>query len=158
MPEQRARKYHQDRVAETLRDEISTMIQGELSDPRIGSAHVTEVVLNAGGKSARVYVANDGPPEDEEPMLEALASTLIEPVASPFDVVICEQTLPGIPGLTVLAGLRSRQRATPFILVTDQAAVRERAGRLGAAVVEHLDVQAIRAAVRRAAEVRPAND
>ena len=56
MPEQRARKYHQDRVAETLRDEISTMIQGELSDPRIGSAHVTEVVLNAGGKSARVYV------------------------------------------------------------------------------------------------------
>jgi ribosome-binding factor A len=50
------------------------MIQGELSDPRIGSAHVTEVVLNVGGKSARVYVANDGPAEDEEPMLEALAS------------------------------------------------------------------------------------
>ena len=49
MPEQRARKYHQGRVAETLRDEISTMIQGELSDPRIGSAHVTEVVLNVGG-------------------------------------------------------------------------------------------------------------
>ena len=74
MPEQRARKYHQDRVADTLRDETSTMIQGELSDSRIGSAHVTEVVLNAGGKSARVYVANDGPPEDEEPMLAALAS------------------------------------------------------------------------------------
>lgn len=74
MPEQRARKYHQDRVAETLRDEISTMIQGELSDPRIGSAHVTEVVLNAGGKSARVYVANDGAPEDEEPMLAALTA------------------------------------------------------------------------------------
>ena len=50
------------------------MIQGELSDPRIGSAHVTEVVLNAGGKSARVYVANDGSPEDEEPMLAALGS------------------------------------------------------------------------------------
>jgi ribosome-binding factor A len=32
------------------------------------------VVLNVGGKSARVYVANDGPAEDEEPMLEALAS------------------------------------------------------------------------------------
>jgi DNA-binding response OmpR family regulator len=95
---------------------------------------------------------------DGAEILEALASTLIEPVASPFDVVICEQTLPGIPGLTVLAGLRSRQRATPFILVTDEPAVRERAGRLGAAVVDHLDVQAIRAAVRRAAEVRPAND
>jgi len=95
---------------------------------------------------------------DGAEILEALASTLIEPVASPFDVVICEQALPGIPGLTVLAGLRSRQRATPFILVTDQMAVRERAGLLGAAVVDHLDVQAIRAAVRRAAEVRPAND
>ena len=95
---------------------------------------------------------------DGAEILEALASTLIEPVASPFDVVICEQSLPGIPGLTVLAGLRSRQRATPFILVTDEVAVRERAGRLGAAVVDHLDVQAIRAAVRRAAEVRPAND
>ena len=95
---------------------------------------------------------------DGAELLEALASTLIEPVESPFDVVICEQTLPGIPGLTVLAGLRSRQRATPFILVTDQAPVRDRAQRLGAAVVAHLDVQAIRAAVRRAAEVRPAND
>jgi two-component system OmpR family response regulator len=95
---------------------------------------------------------------DGAEILEALASTLIEPVASPFDIVICEQMLPGIPGLIVLAGLRSRQHATPFILITDQAAVRERAGRLGAAVVDHLDVQAIRAAVRRAAEVRPAND
>ncbi len=90
--------------------------------------------------------------------LEALASTLIEPVASPFDIVICEQTLPGMPGLTVLAELRSHQRATPFILITDQAAVRERAGRLGAAVVDHVDVQSLRAAVRRAAEVQPAND
>jgi CheY-like chemotaxis protein len=95
---------------------------------------------------------------DAAELLEALASTLIEPVASPFDVVICEQTLPGIPGLSLLAGLRSRQRATPFILVTDQAPVRERARRLGAAVVDHLDVQAIRAAVRRAAEIGPAND
>ena len=95
---------------------------------------------------------------DAAELLEALASTLIEPVASPFDVVICEQTLPGIPGLIVLAGLRSRQRATPFILVTDQEPVRERARRLGAATVDHLDVQAIRAAVRRAAEIRPAND
>ena len=74
MPEQRARKYHRDRVADTLRDEISTMIQGELSDPRIGSAHVTEVVMNAGGKSARVYVANDGGTDEEEPLLEALSA------------------------------------------------------------------------------------
>jgi len=60
MPENRARKHHQDRVAETLRLEIGVMIEGELSDPRIGFCHVSEVCLNPGGKSARVYVAVDG--------------------------------------------------------------------------------------------------
>jgi ribosome-binding factor A len=59
MPEHRGRKHHQDRVAETLREEIGAMIGGELSDPRIASCHVSEVVLNAGGKSARVYVELD---------------------------------------------------------------------------------------------------
>ena len=52
MPEPRARQYHRDRVAGTLRDEISTMIEGELSDPRISFAYVTQVVVNPGGKSA----------------------------------------------------------------------------------------------------------
>lgn len=59
MPENRARKHHQDRVAETLRLEIGTMIDGELSDPRISNCYVSEVALNPGGKSARVYVAVD---------------------------------------------------------------------------------------------------
>ena len=58
-PEHRARKHHQDRVAETLRIEIATMIEGELSDPRIAFCYVSEVALNPGGKSARVYVAVD---------------------------------------------------------------------------------------------------
>lgn len=57
--EHRGRKHHQDRVAETLREEIGAMIGGELTDPRIASCHVSEVVLNAGGKSARVYVELD---------------------------------------------------------------------------------------------------
>ena len=59
MPEQRARKYHQDRVAETMREEIDAMILGDLSDPRISSSHVTQVLLNPGGKSAEVYVQVD---------------------------------------------------------------------------------------------------
>ena len=58
-PEHRARKHHQGRVAETLREEIGAMIEGELVDPRISFCYVTEVVLNPGGKSARVYVAVD---------------------------------------------------------------------------------------------------
>ena len=72
MPEQRARKYHQDRVAETLRDEIGAMIEGELSDPRISFAYISQVVLNPGGKSALIYVAVDGGPEEEEQTIQGL--------------------------------------------------------------------------------------
>jgi ribosome-binding factor A len=74
MPELRARKYHQDRVAETLREEIGAMIEGELSDPRICFAYVSEVQLNPGGKSARVYIAVDGGVQEEEQTIEALGS------------------------------------------------------------------------------------
>jgi ribosome-binding factor A len=64
MPEQRGRKHHQDRVAETLREEIGVLIEGELVDPRINLCYVTEVALNPGGKSARVYVAIDSAVKD----------------------------------------------------------------------------------------------
>lgn len=57
MPEHRGRKHHQDRVAETLKEEIGAMLEGELSDPRIGFCYISEVVMNPGAKSARVYVA-----------------------------------------------------------------------------------------------------
>jgi ribosome-binding factor A len=40
------------------------MIEGELSDPRIDFCHVSEVALNPGGKSARVYVAIDAHVKD----------------------------------------------------------------------------------------------
>ena len=64
MPEHRGRKHHQDRVAETLREEIGVLIEGELVDPRINLCYVTEVALNPGGKSARVYVAIDSAVKD----------------------------------------------------------------------------------------------
>jgi ribosome-binding factor A len=64
MPEHRGRKHHQDRVAETLREEIGAMIEGELSDPRINLCYVSEVVLNPGAKSALVYVAIDSAVKD----------------------------------------------------------------------------------------------
>jgi ribosome-binding factor A len=64
MPEHRGRKHHQDRVAETLREEIGAMIEGELVDPRINLCYVTEVALNPGGRSALVYVAVDSAVKD----------------------------------------------------------------------------------------------
>jgi ribosome-binding factor A len=76
MPEHRGRKHHQDRVAETLREEIGAMIEGELTDPRIAFCHVSEVVLNAGGKSARVYIAVDSAESDIEKAEEDTISAL----------------------------------------------------------------------------------
>jgi ribosome-binding factor A len=40
------------------------MIEGELSDPRIDLCYVSEVALNPGAKSARVYVAIDSAVKD----------------------------------------------------------------------------------------------
>lgn len=72
MPEQRARDYHRGRVASTFGEEITAMLEGELSDPRIASCHVTEVILAPGGKSCRVLVAVHGGEKEEDQTLEGL--------------------------------------------------------------------------------------
>jgi ribosome-binding factor A len=74
MPEQRARTYHRNRVANTFSEEIGAMLEGELSDPRIAPSYVTDVVLAPGGKSARVFIAVNGSAEEEESTLEALTT------------------------------------------------------------------------------------
>ena len=72
MPEQRARQYHRDRVAGTFTEEITAMLEGELSDPRIAPCHVTEVVLAPGGKSCRVFIAVLGGEKAEKSTLDGL--------------------------------------------------------------------------------------
>jgi ribosome-binding factor A len=74
MPEQRARTYHRNRVANTFSEEIGAMLEGELSDPRIAPSYVTEVVLAPGGKSARIFVAVHGSEEEEQSTLEGLTA------------------------------------------------------------------------------------
>ena len=74
MPEPRARQYHRNRVAQTFTEEIGSMLEGELSDPRIAPAHVTEVVLAPGGKSARIFVAVQGTDDEEASTLEGLTT------------------------------------------------------------------------------------
>ena len=72
MPEQRARQYHRNRVASTFQEEITAMLEGELSDPRIAPSYVTEVVLAPGGKSCRVFIAVHGGETAEEDTLAGL--------------------------------------------------------------------------------------
>lgn len=63
MPENRSAEHHRERLVDALREEIDAIIGGELSDPRIGLCHVSEVVLAPGGRSARILVEAD--PDDE---------------------------------------------------------------------------------------------
>ena len=72
MAEPRTRIYHRGRVAEGLKEEIGSMLEGELSDPRIGFCYVTEVVMNPASKSARVFLSVDGDEAVEEQTLTAL--------------------------------------------------------------------------------------
>jgi ribosome-binding factor A len=59
-------------VASTFTEEITAMLEGELSDPRIAPCHVTEVVLAPGGKSCRVFIAVHGDEQAEKDTLAGL--------------------------------------------------------------------------------------
>src|SRR5438270_11739767 len=74
MPEQRARTYHRNRVANTSSEEIGALLEGQPSDPRIAPSYVTDVVLAPGGKSARVFVAVHGTEQEEASTLEGLTT------------------------------------------------------------------------------------
>jgi ribosome-binding factor A len=73
MPENRNAEHHRERLIDALREEIDAIIGGELTDPRIGLAHVSEVVLAPGGKSARILVEVDGTDDEAERTMEGLA-------------------------------------------------------------------------------------
>ena len=74
--ENRAQKYHRERMAELLREEIETIIEGELADPRIGLANVTEMHLAPDGRSARIYIAVEGSEKDADETREGLQAAV----------------------------------------------------------------------------------
>lgn len=59
--------HRSERVSEALREELSEIIAYELSDPRIGEAVVTEVLLSPNMRHAqvRLHFANDGHGREE---------------------------------------------------------------------------------------------
>jgi ribosome-binding factor A len=73
MPE-RGKQHHLERVSETLKEEIGTLIEGELADPRIGLCNVTEVLLAADNKTARVFIHVDGSEREVRQTLKAIKS------------------------------------------------------------------------------------
>ena len=72
--EKRGQKYHRERLSEALREEIETMVEGELGDPRIGLVSVSSVVLAEDSRSARVFVTVDGDEAEAGRSLEGLVA------------------------------------------------------------------------------------
>ena len=70
--EKRALKYHRGRLGEALREEIETILEGELGDPRIGLVNVSSVALADDSRSARVFVHVEGTEEEAQRSLEGL--------------------------------------------------------------------------------------
>jgi ribosome-binding factor A len=70
--ERRGVKHHRGRLGETLREEIETLVEGELGDPRIGLVSVTGVQLAEDGRSAQVLVDVDGDDDEAERSLQGL--------------------------------------------------------------------------------------
>jgi ribosome-binding factor A len=74
--ERRGQKYHRERLGGALREEIATILEGELSDPRIGLVNVTEVQLAPDSRSARVLVSVDGDDDEAAESLEGLRAAV----------------------------------------------------------------------------------
>jgi len=74
--EQRGQKHHRERLGEALREEIETMVEGELADPRIGLVNVSKVELAEDSRSARVYVEVEGGEAEAERTLEGLTGAV----------------------------------------------------------------------------------
>ena len=70
--EKRAVKHHRGRLGEALREEIETLVEGELADPRIGLVSVTGVHLADDGRSAQVLVDVEGNDEEAERSMQGL--------------------------------------------------------------------------------------
>ena len=59
--------------------------------------------------------------QDGSSLLETLAFSIVEGGRQPFDLVICEQQLPGMPGLAVLTACAHAIARCPVILISSNA-------------------------------------
>jgi ribosome-binding factor A len=74
--ERREQKHRRQRLGEALREEIETILEGELGDPRIGLVNVSSVVVADDGRSARVLVVVEGDDEEAGRTLQGLTAAV----------------------------------------------------------------------------------
>jgi len=64
--------YRHERVSESIREELDELIAYEMSDPRVGSATVTEVLISPDYRKAVIRLALMGTPQEQTETLAAL--------------------------------------------------------------------------------------
>jgi ribosome-binding factor A len=64
--------YRHERISESIREELDELIAYEMSDPRVGSATVTEVLISKDYRKAVVRLALVGTAEEQAATLAAL--------------------------------------------------------------------------------------
>jgi ribosome-binding factor A len=64
--------HRNERVSESIREELDELIGYELSDPRVGGATVTEVLLSPDMKHAHIRLSLTGTPEEQAATLDAI--------------------------------------------------------------------------------------
>jgi len=74
--ERRGQQHHRQRLAEAIREEIDTIVEGELGDPRIGLVNVSSVIMAPDGRSARVLVVAQGDDEEAARTMEGLTAAV----------------------------------------------------------------------------------
>jgi len=70
--ENRSAQHHKDRLTEAIKEELASIVTGELNDPRIGLVTVNEVVIAPGGKAARIFVSVAGDEREQKACIAAL--------------------------------------------------------------------------------------
>lgn len=63
-----------ERIGEQIREEISSLLLGELKDPRVGFATITAVRVSPDLRHARVYVSILGSEDERQQSLQGLAA------------------------------------------------------------------------------------
>lgn len=74
--ENRSQKYHRERLGQALLEEIETIVEGELSDPRIGLASISNVIMAEDSRSAKVFVTVEGDDAEAATTLEGLTAAV----------------------------------------------------------------------------------
>jgi ribosome-binding factor A len=64
--------HRHERVSESIREELDELIAYEMSDPRVGSATVTEVLISNDYRKAVIRLALLGTPQEQADTLAAL--------------------------------------------------------------------------------------